>query len=86
MQELFKQWSLTTPVPAAYQVFSFMHLYCLVVEIDMPYKDSQSAEYGDHFNSWSEEDFSKFLGSLIAAIPLSALTLVVFIFLWVLSL
>ena len=86
MRELFRQWSLTTPVPGAYQVFSFMHLYCLVVEIDIPYKDSQSTEYGEHFNSWCEDDFSKFLGSLIAAIPLSALTLVVSIFLWILSL
>jgi len=43
----------------------------------MPYNDSQAVEYGELFNSWTEDDFSRFVGSLIASIPLSALTLVV---------
>lgn len=49
----------------------------LVVEIDLPYRDSQVAEYGDNFARWNEEDFSRFVGSLTAALPLSPLTLVV---------
>jgi len=49
----------------------------LVVEADLPYKDSQMAKYGENFQAWSEEDFSSFLGSLTAAIPISPLTMVV---------
>ena len=47
----------------------------------MPYKNSQVAEYGDSFASWVEDDFSKFISSLITALPVSALTIVVPLFL-----
>ena len=43
----------------------------------MPYKDSQVDQYGENFSSGTEDDFSRFLGSLTAAIPLSALVMVV---------
>ena len=33
--------------------------------MDLPYKNSQVAEYGDSFASWVEDDFSKFISSLI---------------------
>ena len=42
----------------------------------MPYKNSQVADYGDSFASWLEDDFSKFISSLITALPVSALTIV----------
>jgi hypothetical protein len=48
-----------------------------VVEADLPYNDSQMAKYGDHFAAWGEEDFSQFVGSLVAAIPISPLTMIV---------
>ena len=51
----------------------------LVAEVDMPYKNSQVAEYGDSFASWVEDDFSKFISSLITALPVSALTIVVLV-------
>ena len=43
----------------------------------MLYKNSQVADYGDSFASWVEDDFSKFISSLITALPVSALTIVV---------
>ena len=52
------------------------------MEVDMPYKNSQVADYGDSFASWVEDDFSKFISSLITALPVSALTIVVSLFIW----
>ena len=57
--------------------FNGAFLLFVVVEIDLPYKNSQVADYGDNFAAWGEEDFSAFISSLTAALPLSPLTLVV---------
>ena len=65
--------------------FRFSISSSLVVEIDLPYRDSQVADYGEHFQKWSEDDFSRFLGSLTAALPLSPLTLVVCLILYLIS-
>ena len=58
--------------------YSLTYSY-LLVDIDMPRDDSQSAMYGDTFRSWKEDDFSSLLSSLTAALAISSIAIVVWL-------
>ena len=49
----------------------------VVVEIDLPYDDSQMERYGEAFKTWQEEDFSQFMGGLTSTLVAGALAIVV---------
>ena len=53
------------------------HLY-QVVELDLPWDDSQVAKFGDAFKAWGEEEIEVALQAIQQAMPMNKLAYVVF--------
>ena len=67
--------------PLANQVtgfFSFFAHFCLVVEFDLPWDDSDVRDYGDSFKAWGSDEFALAVANTKIALPYANLVFVVF--------
>jgi len=49
----------------------------LVIEMDLPYNNSQAAQYGESFAAMGQEKFESLVGSIFEALPYAYFSIVV---------
>jgi len=69
--------SRTMTYLAIFQVIFSVLYSLLVVEFDLPWDDSQVAQYGDSFKAWSAEEFKPALNAVLQTMPYNAIAIVV---------
>ena len=57
--------------------YASSQMFSLAVEIDIPWKSEQKAEYGDSFAAWTELEFMATLTALTTTLPFVKYALVV---------